>query len=73
MPSRDQAVADWSPIWVTWLVASAAGVAAATSFFYMTFETKKEADQVRTDQVRFEDELLKRIDRIESKVDQLKK
>lgn len=65
----------WNPfsvdIWIAWLGATAIGVAGITTFFYFNFETKDSFADYKQSQTQSENELIKRLDRIENKLDQL--
>jgi hypothetical protein len=64
----------WNPfsadIWIAWLGATAIGVAGITTFFYMNFETKESFANYRSERERFEDDVQRRLERIEDKLDQ---
>jgi hypothetical protein len=49
------------------------GVAGITVFFYVNFETKDAFAEYKSEQIRIQDELFKRLDRIEDKIDRLSK
>lgn len=70
--SRSTTVETLSPkVWVPWIAASVASMVALTSFCYLTFETKDEAHQAQEARDRYEEAMIKRLDRIEDKLDRL--
>lgn len=57
--------------WIGWLVASAVGVGGLAAFLYMNFQTRESFVDYRTEHERFEVEIVRRLERIEDKVDQI--
>lgn len=74
---RSQDNNNWNPFsmeqWVAWVAATSIGVAGITSFFYVNFETKSSAAEYKDDQNRFQEDVFKRINRLEDKIDLLLK
>lgn len=64
----------WNPIpfrvWIAWMGLSLSATVGVVIFLYQNFETKDSFDQYKQEQLRFEDELIRRLDRIENKLDQ---
>ena len=67
----------WNPFtvnqWVAWIASTCIGVAGITSFFYINFETRDAFAEYREEQDRKQEEVSKRLDRIEDKIDRLLK
>jgi hypothetical protein len=65
----------WNPfsvdLWIAWIAATGVGVAGITTFFYVNFETKDSFADYKQSRLQSEEELIKRLDRIEDKLDQL--
>lgn len=57
--------------WVTWVCVAITGMVGVTSFCYTTFETRDAFALDKESRNRYEDEMNKRLDRIENKLDQL--
>jgi len=77
MSYQEEKLRNWNPFsidqWVAWLGATMVGVAGITVFFYVNFETKDAFAEYKSEQIRIQDELFKRLDRIEDKIDRLSK
>lgn len=56
---------------IPWLAATAVGVAGLTTFVYMNFQTKEAFAEYRSQRNLQDDGLIKRLDRIEDKIDRL--
>lgn len=56
----------------SWMIALISAIAGAVIFLYVTFETKDQFADYRADQIHYEQELTKRLDRIEDKLDRLR-
>lgn len=65
----------WNPFsaetWVAWLGATAVAVAGATAFFYLNFETRDSFADYKADQTQVQNEIVKRLDRMEDKIDRI--
>jgi hypothetical protein len=65
----------WNPfsteIWIAWLGATAVGVAGMTTFLYFNFETKDSFADYKQNQSQTQEEIIKRLDRMEDKIDRL--
>jgi hypothetical protein len=63
----------WNPLsieqWVAWLGATSIAAVSMTVFFYSNFETKSETQAYHDSEIRFHEQLEKRLDRIENKLD----
>lgn len=66
---------EWNPFtvdqWIAWLGATIIAAISMTVFFYNHFQTKEENQVYHENQSHYFDLMEKRLDRIESKVDQL--
>lgn len=60
-------------LWIAWLGATAVGVAGMVTFLYLNFETKDSFAQYKEQQVEMQAEVVKRLDRLEDKIDTLLK
>lgn len=58
-------------IWIAWIAATGVAVAGITVFFYMNFQTKDAFADYRNERSRQDESLIKRLDRIEDKIDRL--
>lgn len=65
----------WNPfsvdLWIAWIAATGVGVATMTTFIYSNFETKESFSEYRQSQTVSQEEMIKRLDRIETKLDQM--
>ena len=66
---------EWNPFkltqWITWLSAILVAAVGLTSFLFVNFTTKASFDEAKQEKERFDEQLIKRLDRIEDKLDQL--
>lgn len=65
----------WNPLsieqWVAWLGATVVAAVGITSFFYVNFETKDAFAEYKQEQEQIQQDLFKRLYRIEDKIDLL--
>jgi hypothetical protein len=57
--------------WVSWLMGSIMGVISVVIFLYGNFLTKESFADYRNEHQRFEAEIMRRLERIEEKLDQM--
>lgn len=58
---------------IGWFCAMGVGIATLTTYFFQTFETKDSFNDYRMSQERYDAEIIKRLDRMDSKLDDLLK
>ena len=65
----------WNPFsvetWIAWLGATSVAAVSATIFFYMNFETRDSFADYKANQISIQDDIIKRLDRMEDKIDRI--
>lgn len=63
----------WNPfpmrIWLAWMGATMSAAVVIVIFLYQNFQTKDAFSEYKQEQYRFETDLVKRLERIEDKID----
>lgn len=57
--------------WIVWLITFMSLTGTGIVFLYLNFQTKSSSEEMRQTQARVDDLFLKRLERIEDKLDQL--